>query len=219
MKPHRLFDLRRMTFAALFAASAFVLSGCSTGGAYPGVPALSSTGNPAFTGKLAARQVGYRIDATRFFEVVPHEDSSCSAAQIFYTDTAKGIHSLVMNMEDRGGLDIVIDAANEQYLVAPLSRGNTSCSSGGGTCGGARLIYSTDAGRTWKRAPALAPDEKIIVSGSVAYTVNLDNLVRALDLQTATPKTSDWKYLPEFNPVIRIKPSDKRFHCTPNDKE
>lgn len=148
---------RHWTLLAGALAVAVQLGGCGIAGMagpYPGVPDFvdaSSLARPQ--GPVAAPQVGYRIDGRRYFEIVPLGAAACSNADIYYVDKARGIRSRVLDTWELGGVDLVIDAANEEYLVGPITRGNTDCSSGGGFCGGSKLPYSTDGGRTWKRGP------------------------------------------------------------------
>ncbi|MEJ8824241.1 hypothetical protein WKW80_19750 [Variovorax humicola] len=218
-------------------ASSILLAGCGLGGMggpYPGVPELRPAGSADLRGrpewippssggaqKVAAPQVAYRIDENRYFEIVPKTEGACYFADLYYTDKAKGIHSFIYDWKPGYNLrtDFIIDAANDQYLIAPVTQGNTDCSSGGGGCGGARLPYSTDAGRTWKRADALSPSDGMSVSGSIAYEIDQDRLVNSLDLSGDRFEMRDWKYMQKFAPPLRKAPLDTKFHCSAKGKE
>ncbi|MES2481225.1 MAG: hypothetical protein V4609_04435, partial [Pseudomonadota bacterium] len=144
----------RLALCAFILLSA-LLTACGLTGPFPGVPDfVSASSLPVYTGPVAAPQVGYRIDENRYFEIVPNRAAACSDASIYYRDDARGIRSFVMPLRNLGGVDLVIDAANDQYLVAPVDKGSGNCSSGGGTCPGPGLIYSLDAGKSWKRGEA-----------------------------------------------------------------
>ena len=151
-----------------------VLDGCSLGGLggpYPGVPELVSASSVSrYRGTLAPPQIIYRIDENRYFEDVPNTPQVCAnGSPIYYVDKILGIRSFVV-LADAASARVLftIDAANDQYLIGPVTRGNTDCSSGGGGCGGASMPYSVDAGRTWKRVGA-AQKENLMVSGSTVY--------------------------------------------------
>jgi len=131
----------------------------------------TSGSEPPYGGPVAKPQVAYRIDEQRFFEIVPLRAGACSSADLYYTDTAHNIRSRVSYFMAGYNLrtDFIIDAANDQYLVAPITRGNTDCESGGNGCSGSRLPYSTDGGRTWRGTEALSTDN-ILVTGSIAFS-------------------------------------------------
>jgi hypothetical protein len=219
------------------AAMALALTGCSLGGLggpYPGVPELQSSPRYDIRGRpewvppssggvkkaVAPPQVTYRIDDSRYFELVHDTHQACANAGVFYVDKAKGIRSFVVTLDPAvtGASNFIIDAANDQYLIGPVTRGNTDCSSGGGSCKGASMPYSTDAGRTWKQAPA-DPYSARGVSGSVAYSAGVRNLTRSLDLSKADVARGEWTYLPNFTFSPRKAPLDTKFHCTENGKE
>jgi hypothetical protein len=219
------------------AAMALSLTGCSLGGLggpYPGVPELQSTprydvrGRPEWvppssgggTKTVAPPRVLYRIDANRYFEDASETGHFCeNGSPIYYVDKTLGIRTYVVKMDGASmGVNFIIDAANDQYLIGPVTRGNTDCSSGGGSCKGASMPYSTDAGRTWKRAPA-DPYSARGVSGSVAYSAGVRNLTRSLDLSKADVARGEWTYLPNFTFSPRKAPLDTKFHCTENGKE
>lgn len=206
--------------AALVAACATVLlAGCVATGPFPGVPILSGhEAPPAYKGTKAAPQVIYRIDEHRYFEVVPETDAACDAP-VYFVDKANGIRSYVMEAKSRGGNHLVIDAANTQYLVAPMIRGSGSCY----TCGGSWLPYSVDGGRTWKNGKAASSSDPLILSGSRAYVTFRAGGVRmvsSVDLARGQPALTDWRYEPDGLTPRPLKPAvDSKFHCVPNGKE
>ena len=221
-------------------ASSILLAGCGLGGMggpYPGMPELQSASKydtrgrpewipPADGGsgrprEVAAPRVLYRIDENRYFEDASEAGRFCeNGSPIYYVDKARGIRSYVVNVDGASmGANFIIDAANDEYLSGPVTRGNTDCSSGGGGCGGARLPYSTDAGRTWKRADALSPSDGMSVSGSIAYEIDQDRLVNSLDLSGDRFEMRDWKYMQKFAPPLRKAFLDTKFHCSAKGKE
>jgi hypothetical protein len=160
------------------AAMALALTACSLGGLggpYSGVPELQSSPRYDIRGRpewippssgglkkaVAPPQVTYRIGDGRYFELVHDTHQACANAGVYYVDRAKGIRSFVVTLDPAvtGASNFIIDAANDQYLIGPVTRGNTDCSSGGGSCGGASMPYSTDAGRTWRRSGVRSPTE------------------------------------------------------------
>ncbi|MEJ8825789.1 hypothetical protein WKW80_27785 [Variovorax humicola] len=165
----------------------------------------------------------YRIDDNRYFEDASEAGHFCeNGSPIYYVDKAQGIRSYVVKMDGVSmGSNFIIDAANDQYLIGPATRGNTDCSSGGGYCRGDRLPYSTDAGRTWKRADALSPTAPVTVTGSLAYAIRPTGTVLSLDLTKPVPEMKDWQWRPDasFPPPLRKAPIDNIFHCTANGKE
>jgi hypothetical protein len=221
------------------AVIALALGACSLGGLggpYPGVPELQSTprydtrGRPEWvppssgggTKTAAPPRVLYRIDAKRYFEDASETGHFCeNGSPIYYVDKTLGIRSYVVKMDGASmGVNFIIDAANDQYLIGPATRGNTDCSSGGGSCGGASMPYSTDAGRTWRRSGVRSPTDAMAVGGALAYAVGNHNLASSLDLSAADKKNVMWRYMPEdFTFVARKAPIDTKFHCTEDGKE
>jgi hypothetical protein len=205
----------------LLACGASLLAACVGTGPYPGVPILGAKPPPPYKGPVAASQVAYRIDENRFFEVVPEKQYSCSSGSIYYTDTALGIHTSVMGTNQVGGLDLVIDAVNTQYLIAPMIKGGGSCYN----CGGSWLPYSTDAGRTWKRGGGgpSSSGSRLTLSGSTAYAVSSiggHKVASSVDIGREKFVMQDWKDEPkDFLPRPRKASLDTKFHCTSNDKE
>ncbi|WP_196933708.1 T6SS immunity protein Tli3 family protein, partial [Pseudacidovorax intermedius] len=108
------------------ATSALLLGACGLRGV---APAQAQGGEP-----LESPVVAYRIDDHRYFEITPKANGLCTGRTLYFVDTAKNIHSQVVgwdNVMTRGKL--IIDAANDDYLIGPVTRGgNTNCSSGGG---------------------------------------------------------------------------------------
>ena len=159
-------------------------------------------------------QVVYRIDANRYFELTP--DETCAGNILYFVDKAKGVRSGVVKFDAvMNHTTLVIDAANDQYLVAPVTRGGTNRSSGGGG-GGDSMPYSTDGGRTWEWAWSPGTDYDLMVSGSMAYQthVNVDPITQGLDLTLPQPQSNDWKYLPKFIFKPRIAPLDTKVRCS-----
>jgi hypothetical protein len=172
-------------------------------------------------------QVIYRIDDHRYFEVTP--ENQCYSDMIYFVDTAKGIHSKITKFDmAMYNTTLIIDAANDQYLVAPVTRGGASCSSGGGFCSGEQMPYSTDGGRTWKRVSSRPVSEnfsQLMASGSRAYhsdSINVDTTITdELDLAHLLPDPPppqrnpwQWKFLSKkfvFKP--RIAPIDTKVRC------
>jgi hypothetical protein len=205
--------IHRTLDALLLVCGSALLASCVATGPYPGVPILGASAPPPYKGSLAAPQVAYRIDENRYFEIVPREDAACYRAGIFYTDKALGIHTLVMGIHQLGGVDLVIDAANTQYLVAPMIKGGGSCY----TCGGSWLPYSKDGGRTWKQKIANTASDPLSVSGSTAYAIG--HVPRSLDLTKSETTLKDWMQVEGDTPRPRIPPIDTKFRCVPNGKE
>ncbi|MBC7376362.1 MAG: hypothetical protein H7346_02875, partial [Burkholderiaceae bacterium] len=192
-----------------------LLGACVGTGPYPGVPILGAKLPPPYKGPVAASQVAYRIDENRFFEVVPTEDAACYQADIFYTDKVLGIHTEVMGLNQLGGVALVIDAANTDYLVGPPVKGGGSCYN----CGGSWLPYSTDAGRTWKLGGGgpTSPSSPLTLSGSNAYaasSIGGQKVASSVDITKDKFGIRDWKYEPDgFLPHPHKAPLDTKFRC------
>ena len=202
-----------------------LVSGCGLGarGPFPGVPDFVNPASvPVYKGPVAAPQVGYWIDENRYFEIVPMTDRRCSSGKVFYVDKAKGIKSLVMGTHEIGGLDLVIDAANEEFLVGPIAKGSGNCSSGGGACGGRTLPYSTDAGRTWKRARPRSSGDDVYLTGEWVLVSSGGRSEQVATLSQHPESPQAWKQFnsdKEVVPPTRRVSVDSKFHCTPNGKE
>ena len=194
----------RLTLSTLVIA----LGACASGRASP----------PSAIGPAKLPQVVYRIDDHRYFELTP--DETCFGNMLYFVDTAKGIRSEVVIFDAvMNRTTLVIDAANDRYLVAPVTRGNTNCSSGGGGCSGDQLPYSVDGGKSWNRVWAHSSRNGVMVSGSTAYNVDGVKLMHTLDLVRSKPKSDDWKYLPDFTFEPRIAPVDVKVTCRAQGKE
>lgn len=209
-------------------ATTLLLSACGLGGLtgpYPGVPELRSPGRAQpYTGEVAAPQVAYRIDENRYFEIVPNGPGACTNAMVYFNDRVQGIRTPVVKLDpgSMGAATFIIDAANDRYLVAPIVRGNTDCSSGGGLCGGSKLPYSTDGGRTWKRANPRVSGDDIYLSGEIVLVSSGGRSEQTAKLSNAPEDDATWS---RFNssktplPPLQKNPIDNKFHCTPNGKE
>lgn len=197
----------RITGQLALVALTLGLSACALGRAPPRPPPWPS-GPP---------QVVYRIDAHRYFELTP--DETCFGNMLYFVDTAKSIRSEVVQFDAvMNRTTLIIDAANDQYLIGPVTRGNTNCSSGGGACGGDKMPYSTDGGRTWKRVWSPGTTYDLMASGSTAYQAwhrpayNVTS-TDELDLTISVPKSSDWASVRDFVFKPRIAPIDTKVLC------
>jgi hypothetical protein len=170
---------------------------------------------------VAPPQVTYRIDENRYFELVHHTHQSCANAGVFYVDKALGIRSFVVTLDPAvtGASNFIIDAANDQYLIGPVTRGNTDCSSGGGGCGGASMPYSTDAGRTWRRAsPPITGGYELYLAGEAVFYAG--QRARLPELSTGDEAWKQFYLVGKSKPpTLNRKPIDNKFHCTENGKE
>lgn len=198
----------RSVWGLTLAALVLALSACAVGRASP--PPTHRPDIPP--------QVAYRIDEHRYFEITPEDN--CYGDMLYFIDTAKGIRSEVVGFDAvMNRTTLIIDAANDQYLVAPVTRGGINCSSGGGGCAAAAMPYSIDGGRTWKRVWSPGTTYDLMVSGSTAYQShrNVDVITDGLDLTHPTPQSSDWTYLPGFVFKPRIPPADIKVQCKAQD--
>ncbi|WP_211443023.1 T6SS immunity protein Tli3 family protein [Collimonas humicola] len=183
----------------------------------------TSGSEPPYSGPVAQPQVAYRIDEQRFFEIVPLRAEACSSADLYYTDTAHNIRSRVSYFMAGYNLrtDFIIDAANDQYLVAPIVRGNIDCESGGNGCSGSRLPYSTDGGRTWKAVETRFNNGPIRLINSNFY-IETNDEAETLDISKDGQGWKDWRRGMIRNMGIsnpQRRPIDSKFHCTPNGRE
>jgi hypothetical protein len=210
--------VRRLPLAALV----LCLSACASGGASP----------PPAPGPVIPPQVAYRIDDHRYFEITPWPDGECADKMLYFVDTVKGIRSQAVKWDNvMTQAKFIIDAANDQYLVAPVTRGNTNCSSGGGACGGDKMPYSSDGGRTWKRVWSPGTTYDLMVSGAKAYqswhrpaygTTSTDGLDLANDITTTSGVNGPLRYEAQWKPVKdfvfkpRIAPMDTKVRCSAN---
>jgi hypothetical protein len=146
---------------------ALLLCGCNTTD-YSKYDAWTNRYGRDYSGPVAAPQVAYRIDEHRFFEVVPYQYFACARARLFYTDTAKGIHTNIAPWQVDLDRVLIIDAANDQYLVSPIIESSSGCQTGGGDLCAYSFYFSQDAGRTWNREMAI--EAPVYISGSMAYS-------------------------------------------------
>ena len=217
----RMSSIRRIHFLGIGLCTVILmLDACSLGGLggpYPGVPELVPLSNvPRYSRAMAPPQIIYRIDENRYFEDVPNTPQVCAnGSPIYYVDKALGIRSFVVLADAASArTPFTIDAANDKYLIGPMTRGNTDCSSGGGGCGGASMPYSVDAGRTWKRAspPLTSGFELYLVGDALFYAGQKARLSELSSGDVA------WKqyYLVGANslPPLRKPPFDTKFNCT-----
>ena len=217
--------IRRIPYIGLCAVL-LILDGCSLGGLggpYPGVPELVPLSSvPRYSGPAEPPRVLYRIDKDRYFEDASHPGHFCeNGSPIYYVDKALGIRSFVVLTDAASArAPFTIDASNDQYLIGPVTRGNTDCSSGGGGCGGERMPYSVDAGRTWKRAAAFSASAPISISGSMVFAIDSFDITNFLDLTNDVLSLKNWHSMPNnlIHPGPRKSPIDKKFHCTENGK-
>jgi hypothetical protein len=211
---------RRLSRIFLF-SSILLLTACGLTGPFSGVPDfVSASSLPVYTGPVAAPQVAYRIDEGRYFEIVPNNKYACMYADLFYVDKGRGIRSYIYPWREGYNMDadFIIDAANDQYLVAPVDAGSGNCSSGGGTCPGPGLIYSLDAGKSWNRGEAWDSSDEINLVGSLVYSIGDTRLAKVVDLEIGKPMRVDWKYVPGYRLNLRKQPIDRRLHCDRNEK-
>jgi hypothetical protein len=139
------------------------------------VVTLTDAPIPQYDGPVAPPQVAYRIDDHRYFEVVPKQNMACTRARLFYVDTARGIRTNVTSWDRILWGRLLIDAANDQYLISPIiGMDPDDCQSGDsrstGICN-SRLRYSLDAGRTWKVTVSRNIDdhEDVYLVGDTVY--------------------------------------------------
>jgi hypothetical protein len=196
--------------AMLAAVMSLCLSACAGGGASQSSARSPKSSVPA--------QVAYRIDDHRYFEITPEQH--CYGDMLYFVDTVKGIHSEVVRFDAvMNRTTLIIDAANDQYLVAPVTRGSINCSSGGGACG-ERLPYSVDGGRTWRRAWYPGYGDDLMISESTVYrsyrveTIHTDKLELT---GLPTPSDTDWKSVRSFMFRPRIAPIDTKVLCKAQD--
>ena len=184
------------------------------------------TTQPTYTpyaGPVAAPQVVYRIDAHRYFEVVPLEHLSCARARLYYTDTARGIHVDVASwdrLSNKGRF--VIDAANEEYLVTPVVQSSPDCQTGDSAsylCAD-RIRYSQDAGRTWKATRTYSGSSTYLI-GPLLFIHSRDYGGWRVSIAGTVPDDKRWEEYgaSEHEPVPAQAPLDDHFHCDRNGKD
>lgn len=173
----------------------------------------------SYEGPVALPQIVYRIDEHRFFEMVPYSYMICGWARLYYTDTAKGIHSNVADWDSVAKKDtLIIDAANDQYLIGPIIKSGSDCQTGSGSsrkCS-PRLPYSTDAGRSWKHNIPWQNSNTVLISGDQVFTGGRANIH---DLQEGYVKEAWHAISSKDLPKPRKAPLDTTFHCIFNEME
>ncbi|MGJ7568251.1 T6SS immunity protein Tli3 family protein [Variovorax sp. GB1R11] len=203
----------RSVWGLTLAALVLALSACAVGRASP--PPTHRPDIPP--------QVAYRIDEHRYFEITPEDN--CYGDMLYFIDTAKGIRSEVVGFDAvMNRTTLIIDAANDQYLVTPVTRGGINCSSGGGGCAAATMPYSIDGGRTWRRVWSPGTTYDLMVSGSTAYQSYSRRAygitsTDALDLTISNPQSNDWQGLDDRHFIFkpRIAPMDTKVQCKAQD--
>jgi hypothetical protein len=116
----------------------------------------------------------YRIDDHRYFMIEPRLNYACVQANLNYVDTKRGIRTYIPGwdrMEKRGRL--IIDAANDDYLVAPIAGMDKACAPDADPAHcESFMVYSKDAGRTWDITKQLRHREyngEVRLSGDTVY--------------------------------------------------
>jgi hypothetical protein len=207
---------QRMTFMrAGIVYALLLLAGCGTPPPYVQYP-----------GPVADPQVVYRIDANRYFELVPQQAAACVEGTLTYVDRQQGIRSTVFHWRSEDYHTVpkqgfIIDAANTQYLIGPWRRFPYGCQSGGGGCDD-RLPYSIDSGRTWQFTTPASSGNALYAIGDEIYLVWYESDESFAKLSKPLTAFSDWtgaNVKTHPLPPIAKAPLDNHFHCTPNGKE
>jgi hypothetical protein len=187
------------------------------------VPACSVQSTvTSYAGPVAPPQVVYRIDDHRYFEVVPLENLACARARLYYNNTARGIHVDVASWDRMSMGGFVIDAANEEYLAAPVIQSSSGCQSGDGAsnqCANS-LHYSLDGGREWRVFKPVLNSGAMRLIGSKFYVGDNETDVIDISSQPTTPTAwhrSMTNQLAIPRPIQA--PIDNQFHCNPSGKE
>lgn len=198
--------MTRITLSAL--STAALLAACSA------QPTVAPSAGP-----VAAPQVVYRIDDRRYFEVVPLESLACARARLYYTDTARGIHVNVASWDRVSKGTFVIDAANKEYLAAPVIQSSSGCQSGDGTsylCADS-LHYSLDGGREWKVFKPVLNSGAMRLIGPKFYVG--DHETDVIDISSQPRMLTAW-HRSMTNQLAIPRPTqdpiDNQFHCTPS---
>lgn len=191
-----------------------------------------------YSGPVVEPQVAYRIDDSRFFEVVPLEYFACARARLYYTDIAKGIHTNVASWDKTSDGTFIIDAANDRYLVAPIILSSSGCHAGGGDLCSPSLFFSQDSGKTWIRDVARSSGHVTYLTGDSLYhqlPQNNKSAGEKASLGIAIPEGPRSVVLPggalerfqilkwinftsEKIPLPIKDPIDTRLHCKRNEK-
>jgi hypothetical protein len=170
-----------------------------------------------YDGPSAPSQVVYRIDDHRYFMIEPRLNYACVRADLNYVDTKRGIRTQIPGwdrMEKRGKL--IVDAANDNYLVAPIVGMDTACVPDADPAHCASfVVYSQDAGRTWEITKQLRHREyngALHLTGDTVYyaghRARLPELATGDSAWTAVSPDEQNKLPPLGKP-----PVDTELHC------
>ena len=203
-----------------------LLSGCSVG---------RNDGYVPYHGPKAPPKPVYRIDEHRFFEVVPQEDASCTPGYVYYNDTVKGYHVPIMRWDTASHQKspFIIDAANDQYLIAPNLQSSMNCSAGGGDSCSDILYFSQDGGKTWLAGSGISSYSPNYLTGTTVYNYEPRHNNSGYEAQVNVPIPSStksiieaggavkrvsllkWKDIESAIPVPRKAPLDSIIYCDP----
>jgi hypothetical protein len=197
---------------------AVLLTGCAAD--HTQYDAWTNQWGQPYSGPVAKPQVAYRIDDHRFFEVVPYQDMPCARARLYYTDTAKGIHANIAPWDQVSKGTFIIDASNDQYLVAPIIASSSGCQTGAGDKCASSLYYSENYGQTWKMTKP-----KLTLAGGAVRLIG-DSVFHAgqrAKIPALASGDEAWKdyHLNGENelPIVIKTPVDNRLHCDSKEKE
>ena len=169
-----------------------------------------------YAGPVAPPQVAYRIDAHRYFEIVPRENFACLHASFFYVDTSRDIRTQVTSWDRIAWGKLYVDAANDEYLISPIIFIDPfECQSGDtrsiGACN-SRLRYSVDAGRTWNVVASgmIHANRDVYLTGDTVYhaglKARLPDLVKGDSAWSAFPSSRNDRMPPLAKPPIDDEP-------------
>jgi hypothetical protein len=167
---------------------------------------------PPYQGPVAPRQVAYRIDDHRYFEIVPKENNACFPARLHYVDTALGIRTNVTSWNMIVNHDVFIVDAASKYLVTPLI--DPKCETGGGNACMPFIRYSTDAGLTWRiTRPGRSSSavDNVYLIGDTIYYGGQQSKVSDLSSDYSAWVRTGWVELPPAGkpPIDSIVKCDK----------
>ena len=178
-----------------------LLAGCQMGLA-PSDVYFQAQKSPEYFKAIAARtpQVVYRIDAQRYVTLERYEDCDAFFAELYYNDTAKGIHTLAGRASGTVYQGRIINAdPTGNNLVVPS----------------ADLPYSTDAGRNFKHYDYLKLSKFTQVrqeSGHYTIAAIKDQIiVEEVDYPRGAPNYGD---SPNVGMDRLIAPSEKWVHSS-----
>jgi hypothetical protein len=170
-----------------------------------------------YNGPPAPSQIVYRIDEHRYFMIEPRLNYACVRADLNYVDTKRGIRTYIPGwgrMEKRGRL--IIDAANDDYLVAPIAGMDAACApdTKPAHCE-SFMVYSQDAGRTWEITKQLRHREyngEVRLTGDTVYYAG-----RRARLPELAGGDSAWTPYSQdglsTGPTLGKPPIDTGLHC------